>query len=117
MIARFWNALLCGLGLRERRDPHWPEVRRRHLLRNPCCAACGTKDYLEVHHIIPVHFPHGWLYELEFSNLITLCNGPTQKCHLWVGHCGDWKARNPAVVEDARLLLKRRLQREYPPAK
>ena len=35
------------------RSPRWPAVRGAHLKRNPTCAACGTKDKLEVHHVRP----------------------------------------------------------------
>lgn len=85
------------------RSPHWSAVRDA-FVKSKCCAACGRKDKLNVHHILPFH-----LYparELDPANLIVLCEGSTA-CHLTLGHLGDWKRFNPHVVEDAARLLKR----------
>lgn len=77
------------------RSSRWPEVRRAHIKKQPCCAACGRNRNLAVHHKLPYHlFP---ALELVDSNLITLC----ASCHLVFGHFGDWHAYNPNVVDDA----------------
>lgn len=82
------------------RSSKWPRVRAAHIEQFPTCAACGSGDALNVHHIKPV-----WLYpklELEPTNLITLC----EKHHYTVGHDPDgpfepqkpnWKSWNPSV--------------------
>jgi 5-methylcytosine-specific restriction endonuclease McrA len=77
------------------RSPRWPRLRAVFLAACPCCAACGTRQGLEVHHVRPVHrFPH---LELAWDNLLTLCG----RCHLFVGHLGSWDSWNPEVVGDA----------------
>lgn len=77
------------------RASDWPKVRARHLSTHGQCEACGLKRGLQVHHKLPVHVsPHR---ELDEDNLITLC----ARCHLFVGHLGDWDSWNPSVDEDA----------------
>lgn len=86
------------------RSPRWPAVRGAHLKRNPTCAACGTKDKLEVHHIHPFHlFPN---LELDPSNLLTLCE-TGGNCHLMIGHLKHFKSYNIAVRKDAEALLQK----------
>lgn len=91
-----------------RRSSHWPAVRAAWLKVNPRCAACGSKERPEVHHVHPVHL-HPDL-ELDSTNFITLC---TRRCHLLVGHLGDWKAYNPAVRADAETWKKKIDTRPY----
>ncbi len=86
-----------------RRSGLWPVVRKQHLLREPVCQACGGKEHLEVHHIVPVHWPEGKEMELLSSNLITLCEAPSRHCHLIWGHLGYWKSFNPLVRIDAAI--------------
>lgn len=86
------------------RSPKWDGVRRKHLLAQPSCQACGNTKNLSVHHIEPFHLRPD--RELDFSNLLTLCeDGPN--CHLTFGHLRDWKQYNPQVVSDAALYLSR----------
>lgn len=81
------------------RSSRWEGVRKDFLKTNNICAACGTKDKLQVHHIKPFHlYPE---LELEPSNLITLCETKQRKCHLNIGHLGHWKRENPDVTKDA----------------
>lgn len=83
-----------------KRSNHWPAVRLLHLKQFPCCAVCGSKAKVEVHHIRPFHlFPE---LELEPTNFLTLCEGSGNH-HFWVGHLGDWQAWNPYAVEDAAI--------------
>lgn len=101
--------LAVTLALVKRRSWRWPELSAQHKERNPFCACCGGKKRLTVHHIFPVHlYPER---ELDEDNLITLCEH--NKCHLNIGHSGDWKAYNPRVVVDAALLMLRRVSRLY----
>jgi hypothetical protein len=100
------NKVLAHLG--KHRSPHWPAVRRKWLLENPKCAACGSTNDLEVHHILSYHL-HPDL-ELEPSNFITLCEVLGSEHHLHIGHCvngqSSWKINNPNVREDAAAMLK-----------
>jgi len=83
------------------RSGHWPTVRKYHLQMHPVCEVCGGSQKLEVHHIRPFHL-HPEL-ELSPSNLITLCeaNKGGANCHLFVGHLGNFKSFNIAVMSDA----------------
>lgn len=88
------------------RSSRWPTVRNRFVKNNPVCAACGTDDDLNVHHIKPFH-SHPEL-ELDTDNLITLC----REHHFTVGHDPDgpgpetpnWKLSNPNVKRDSARL-------------
>lgn len=77
------------------RSYDWTKVRKEHLKRNPECAACGRKDDLEVHHIVPYHVAPN--RELDPDNLITLCG---KHCHFVFGHLMDWKSWNKDVCRD-----------------
>jgi len=89
-------------GIPGTRSSKWPTVRKHHLIANPTCAVCGGTEVLEVHHIEPFHLNPE--LELDPTNLITLCeskkNGVT--CHLFFGHCGNYKSFNKNVEEDAK---------------
>lgn len=88
-----------------RRSSRWPATRKKHLLSYPFCAACGTKKYLEVHHVRPFHlFPE---LELDPANLMTLCESTSHNCHLMFGHLLDWSCWSPSVREDAAAFLER----------
>lgn len=88
-----------------RRNPRWDELADEHLRENACCAACGGKKKLQVHHIKPFHlFPE---LEMEPSNLITLCDANYKHCHFIVGHLCSWHSWNPDVVDDASWLMYR----------
>ena len=82
------------------RSPKWRSVRNEHIENNPTCAACGRKDGLEVHHIVPYHVDPS--KELDPTNLITLCG---KRCHFVFGHLLDWKSWNENVVRDSTLYL------------
>lgn len=71
-----------------RRSPKWPALRKAFLLEHPFCEACGRSNELNVHHITPVHVAPS--RELEWKNLLTLCEHRTWNCHLIVGHAGHW---------------------------
>jgi 5-methylcytosine-specific restriction protein A len=90
------------------RSPKWRKVRAEHIKNNPECAACGRKDGLEVHHIVPYHINPD--LELEPSNLITLCG---KYCHFIFGHYMDWKSWNENVVRDSTLYYACKIKRPY----
>ena len=87
------------------RSSRWETVRKHFLATCPTCAACGADEHLQVHHIKQFHL-HPEL-ELETSNLITLCEGKENQCHLNIGHLGDWHKENPNVVMDAIVFKKK----------
>lgn len=82
-----------------RRSPHWPAVRRQHLLKEGFCRYCGGTKNLEVHHIRPFHLAP--TLELDPKNLITLCECFGSECHLKIGHLGNWRSFNPNVMRVA----------------
>ena len=53
-------------------------LRNEHVKNNPRCAACGRKDGVEVHHIVPYHVDPS---KLDRTNHITLCG---KYCHLFL---------------------------------
>lgn len=89
------------LGVPRHKD--WPKVRRGHLKLFPTCAACGRRDHVEVHHVLPFH-EHPEL-ELVEANLITLCDAPPRSCHFALGHLLNWSSWNPDVRADAAAYL------------
>ena len=97
------NGLIAADGVR--RSPLWPKCRKSFLLLHPTCAACGRKDELEVHHILPFHINPA--VELAESNLMTLCDGKTRSCHRTFGHLYDWTRWNPEAVQSAADFLRK----------
>lgn len=99
--------LLCSLGFADPamplvvRSSQWPAVRRKHLRLWPTCAACGTCDGVEVHHIVPVHVDKS--KELMDWNLLSLCKAH----HLLVGHLGSWHSWNESARTDAAWWLEK----------
>jgi hypothetical protein len=102
-ILKFWGKQLFGAG----RSGQWPRVRKEYLKEHPECEATGSREKLEVHHVVPYSVDPS--LELEFSNLITLTrkNG----IHLIVGHLGSFQSYNDKVREDAKTLLEKILHR------
>ena len=96
MFDGFW-VILVG------RSSKWPALRRKFLAFQPYCQACGRQEKLNVHHIIPVHVAPE--LELSWSNCITLCEWPTQNCHIIHGHGGRWRDYNTKVVEHTAEML------------
>lgn len=97
-----------AVGSSSPRSSRWPAVRAAFIKQNPSCAACGRNRPLQVHHMIPFSSDadgdvdgDGITNELDHDNLITLCNGDTCNCHLWIGHAGNWNHYNPNVRDDA----------------
>jgi len=69
------------------------------------CECCGAprmllRIRLEVHHKTPVHVAPDRATDPE--NMILLCSS----CHFIVGHCGNWRSWNQAVVETAKMVRK-----------
>lgn len=98
------------------RSTEWPKVREEHLKKFPVCAACGSKEKLQVHHCMPFHLQPE--LELDPNNLITLCESSGSSCHLKWGHLGSFKLYNPKVRETAEyiydlLVVKRETMSEH----
>lgn len=80
------------------RSSKWGDLRDEFVASNAECAACGTKNHLQVHHVKPFHdFPE---LELDVNNLITLCMD-VNECHINIGHGDSFRFSNPNVREDA----------------
>ena len=65
------------------------KVMKTHRQAYPYCAWCGRdKTKKHVHHIVPISWDAS--RAADPSNLMTLC---AKRCHLTVGHGGNWKDR------------------------
>lgn len=93
---------LRDVGTGAKRSSKWPTLEKHFLAANPTCAACGSKNRLNVHHCKPFHLDPA--LELDPNNLITLCMD-TKECHLYLGHGGSFKQYCP----DVRLYAKEAL--------
>lgn len=114
MWRAFWSWLTGKSYAAAGRSPKWSKVREEYLKRFPTCAACGGRRQLNVHHKLPFSWPGGKERELDPSNFITLCEGDSMNCHLWIGHLGDWQSRNYDVDENAAAMLVKIKTRPYP---
>lgn len=88
-----------------KRSPQWNTVRKKFVEANAECLCCGSKNKLQVHHVVP--FCVDPTRELDENNLATLCS----RCHLLIGHCGWWQTHNPNFkfsVQQVRAMLKSR---------
>lgn len=107
MLTRFFD-FLAGKPMAAR-SPQWAKLRDEFLREHPTCAACGSRDYIVPHHLMPVHlFP---TLELDPANLLPLCEG-TRQCHFRIGHAFSWRHFNRFAAQDAALQLKRIRSRE-----
>lgn len=86
------------------RSSKWPKVREEHLKSQPECQACGTRENLNVHHILPFHTNPEM--ELDPNNLITLCESKSFNCHYGLGHGKNWMKFNPNVIETCEEVRK-----------
>ena len=85
------------------RSSEWPTVRKNYLAEHPTCAACGGRLHAQVHHMVPFH--EDPTLELHPDNLITLCMGSKNECHIKIGHGCSFKQYNPNVALDAQDAL------------
>jgi hypothetical protein len=87
-----------------RRSPHWMEFEKAYL-HGKSCAGCGRIDTLSAHHMIPFHVDKS--RELDVTNLLPLCYGPTF-CHWVIGHCAlSWECWHPDPVSEAKNAMQR----------
>ena len=82
------------------RSPQWPRFRKTYLA-GKVCAVCGGTKQLELHHI--KRFYTNPELELDPANVLPLCESGANgiKCHIFVGHLGDYKSINVNVIGDA----------------
>ena len=80
------------------RNPQWAE-RSAAFKVGKVCRACRRHEWLEVHHICPVHlFPEKEMVEQLW---VVLCNpGSMGGCHLLFGHLQSWSSYNMQVEYD-----------------
>jgi hypothetical protein len=90
-----------------KRDPKWDKTRDKFLIGKKC-AACGTTQELEAHHILPLYFGGA---ELDEANLLALC----RLHHFVFGHLGSWYSYNPNVIQDCAAYLVKILNRPKRP--
>lgn len=87
---------LRDVGVTKERSGKWPTIEKHFLEEHPVCAACGSKERLNVHHLRPFHlFPE---LELDPDNLITLCMSRNE-CHLLIGHADAFRNYVEGVKE------------------
>lgn len=96
--------LIVATKPRVQRSAQWPALRAK-LLRGARCAACGGRELLELHHVIPFHVDPA--RELDTGNLLPLCERKRSgiNCHLLVGHLGDYRSWNEHARTDAAIWL------------
>lgn len=88
----------------KKRSKSWRLIRKIWLEENPTCCICGSKEKLEVHHIVPFHVDPS--KELDMNNLATVCERKKFgiNCHLLVGHLGNYKRYNPNFRSSASFI-------------
>lgn len=113
MITKLYTAIKHGInlvknslkdsGIKEKRSSKWPALEKSFKKAHPLCACCGSNVRVQVHHKKPFHL-HPEL-ELDPKNLISLCMGE-RDCHLVIGHGNSFKAYNPNIDHDVKILSK-----------
>jgi hypothetical protein len=93
---------LRDVGIGAKRSSKWSTVEKHFREAHPSCAACGSKNRLNVHHVHPFHLTPE--LELDPNNLITLCMD-TKECHLHLGHGGSFFQYCPDVRKYAAEAL------------
>ncbi len=101
MASLIQKVIKAAQELLHKRSPKWKAVRARHLQQEDWCRACGGRNFLEAHHVVPFHVDRS--RELDPTNLITLCTDSRTECHIHSGHLGSWRKFNPNVRKDATL--------------
>ena len=85
------------------RSPKW-DAWLKAFLRGKSCIACGARDGLTGHHVIPFHLRPD--LELVESNVVPICS---DRCHIVWGHLDDFALDNPTVRQDAADHLAKRI--------
>jgi hypothetical protein len=78
-----------------KRSPLWKKVRKDFLKQHRTCVICGSKTGLQVHHKKPFHlYPE---FELDPTNLVTVCMSFRRHCHLKIAHGGNFISYVPEI--------------------
>ena len=85
------------------RSPKW-DGWLKAFLKGKTCIACGARDGLTGHHVVPFHLRPD--LELDPSNVVPICS---DRCHIVHGHLDDFALANPTVRQDAAAHLAKRL--------
>lgn len=94
---------LRDVGVSSKRSGKWEAVEKSFKEAHPACEACGSKNRLNIHHILPFHLDKS--KELDTNNLITLCMDFNKECHYRLGHLSNWHGYNPNIKSDAAEAL------------
>lgn len=89
---------ITSLGARDTRE--YRKAMKEYKKENPFCAYCGRSLAVDVHHKLPVSVAPERAADKQ--NMITLCRKP--KCHLIVGHMGNYKMHNSKVEEICKTM-------------
>ena len=82
------------------------------FLRGKSCIACGQREGLTGHHVVPYHEDPS--RELDPTNVEPMCS---DRCHLVHGHFNDYSLHNPTVREDCAAYLAKRIAAKAEKAK
>jgi hypothetical protein len=85
------------------RSPKWAAWLKA-FLRGKACIACGQREGLTGHHVVPFHVDRS--RELDPLNVVAICS---DRCHIVHGHFNDFALANPTVREDCAAYLAKRL--------
>jgi hypothetical protein len=103
-IANYVQAKVHNAVAAEHRPSSVTEAQHKHLKAFPACAACGSVQECQAHHIDP--YNENPAKGADPTNFITLCEHlEGEHHHLKLGHGGDFKHYNPNVVADSKAIM------------
>ena len=83
------------------KSEHWAGLKASKLRRHPFCQSCGGESCLDVHHI-----RYKDLYNVELSDLLTLCRSCHETLHKWMRESKyetwDWNTKQTGLPEFMR---------------
>lgn len=96
-----------GLVGSQPRSPRWPAWLKKFLVGKVCVVCERNDEPLTGHHVVPFHVDPS--REMDPTNVEPVCDdSPTRKCHLLVGHLGDWRLENKDFRAHAATLREAR---------
>lgn len=88
------------------------KAKRDYKIVHSECTICGNQQFIEVHHIIPVHVNIN--LSCDPTNLISLCDAKNNSCHRWLGHYGDFRYKWNTQIRQYALASRLFLQKMEP---
>ena len=85
------------------RSSKWPAWLKA-FLKGKVCIACGQREGLTGHHVVPYHEDPS--RELDPTNVEPICG---DRCHIVHGHFNDFSLSNPTVREDCAAYRAKRM--------